>query len=219
MTCSGRPLVVAAAATLLAATLGWWLAPAAVPTPGPTGFVPLLVTGCAVAGLAATAWLWLLTVLVVADVLRGRPGGRGVPAAVRRAVLAACGLTLVGAAAAPACADPGHRLPRSPAPAASALVGLPLPDRPSAAAALRAHRPRVGPEHPDRAVTVVAGDTLWDLARAELGPGATDADVTARWRATYAANRDVIGPEADLILPGQRLTLPDPPDPTRRSRP
>ncbi|MEV6314831.1 transglycosylase family protein [Streptomyces sp. NPDC051776] len=45
--------------------------------------------------------------------------------------------------------------------------------------------------------TVARGDTLGSIAEAN---GTT-------WRAVYAANRDVIGDDPDLILPGQRLDL------------
>ncbi len=49
--------------------------------------------------------------------------------------------------------------------------------------------------------TVQRGDTLSALAGRYLGD-------TARWREIYDANRDVIGDDPDLILPGQVLTLP-----------
>jgi nucleoid-associated protein YgaU len=49
---------------------------------------------------------------------------------------------------------------------------------------------------------------LWAIARSHLGPR-TDAAAIARacdrW---YAANRDVIGDDRDLIHPGQQLTAP-----------
>lgn len=49
---------------------------------------------------------------------------------------------------------------------------------------------------------VVAGDSLWSLAARQLGPGAADADVDARWRAVYARNADAVGPDPDLVHPG-----------------
>jgi nucleoid-associated protein YgaU len=54
------------------------------------------------------------------------------------------------------------------------------------------------------------GDTLWDLAAAELGPEATDSDIAARWPEWYAANRALIGPDPDLLTPGQVLRIPAP---------
>ncbi|AEG45065.1 LysM peptidoglycan-binding domain-containing protein [Isoptericola variabilis] len=67
-------------------------------------------------------------------------------------------------------------------------------------------RPHVGADA--GTVVVHRGDTLWDLARAALGDDATDADVmraVVRW---HEANRDVIGDDPDLILPGQVLRAP-----------
>ena len=52
------------------------------------------------------------------------------------------------------------------------------------------------------------GDSLWSLAARDLPAGSPAALVTARWHAIYAANRSVIGPDPDLIVPGQRLRLP-----------
>lgn len=57
-------------------------------------------------------------------------------------------------------------------------------------------------------VTVEPGDTLWGLAAERLGPTATDADIDRAWRADYAANAAVVGPDPDLILPGQVLAVP-----------
>jgi hypothetical protein len=55
---------------------------------------------------------------------------------------------------------------------------------------------------------VVRGDSLWKIATQELGPGATDAAIAEAWPAIYEANRDTIGEDPGLILPGQRLTIP-----------
>jgi murein DD-endopeptidase MepM/ murein hydrolase activator NlpD len=49
--------------------------------------------------------------------------------------------------------------------------------------------------------TVVRGDTLSAIA--------TDERVRGGWRGLYDANRSAIGADPDLILPGQRLALPD----------
>ena len=77
--------------------------------------------------------------------------------------------------------------------------GLRLPDRPHVAAS----KPqRI--EH----VVVRPGDTLWAIARADLA-SRTDVASTAREvRRWHHANRDVIGPDPDLIHPGQRLDAP-----------
>jgi nucleoid-associated protein YgaU len=57
-------------------------------------------------------------------------------------------------------------------------------------------------------VVVHRGDTLWDIAARHLEPGANDARVAAEWPRWHAANRSTIGPDPNLILPGQRLRIP-----------
>jgi hypothetical protein len=61
-----------------------------------------------------------------------------------------------------------------------------------------------------RTVTVTAGDSLWHLAAAELGPLATDAEIAGRWPDWHAANRTTIGQDPSLIRPGQTLVVPPP---------
>lgn len=58
-------------------------------------------------------------------------------------------------------------------------------------------------------VVVRRGDTLWSITERALGPGASDAEVAAAWPAWYAANRDVVGDDPDLLLPGQVLRAPE----------
>lgn len=58
---------------------------------------------------------------------------------------------------------------------------------------------------------VQAGDSLWSLAAAQLGPLATDARIAAHWPRWYEINRTVIGDHPDLILPGQVLEVPEDP--------
>ena len=54
---------------------------------------------------------------------------------------------------------------------------------------------------------VQPGDCLWTIASDHLGPEASEADIDASWRTIYDINRDVVGPDPDLILPGQNLRL------------
>jgi nucleoid-associated protein YgaU len=61
---------------------------------------------------------------------------------------------------------------------------------------------------PDATITVLRGDTLWHIAARHLGPGATDAEVALEWPRWHEANRDVIGADADHLVPGQRLRPP-----------
>jgi nucleoid-associated protein YgaU len=61
---------------------------------------------------------------------------------------------------------------------------------------------------------VAPGDSLWAIAERSLRGNLDDLDdlaVERRWRAIYRANREVIGADPDLIVPGQRLVLPVPP--------
>lgn len=172
-----------------------------------TDLAAALLLGCA-------TWLWLATTLVVVEAAcgvaveaRGRPC---VPAGVRRVVLAACGVALLGGLAQPSYAvsappRPAHAGRLAHQRAHGGLAGLPLPDRAVAARhRVRADRPSPAPD----TVVVTAGDNLWAIAARGLPPGSPDARVAVRWHAIYAANRSRIGPDPDLIVPGQRLLLP-----------
>ncbi|MEV7661011.1 LysM domain-containing protein [Paenarthrobacter sp. NPDC089316] len=59
-------------------------------------------------------------------------------------------------------------------------------------------------------VEVKAGDTLWSIAAARLGPFSTDVDVATAWPKWYAANRSIIGDNPAVLLPGQILRPPEP---------
>jgi nucleoid-associated protein YgaU len=80
-----------------------------------------------------------------------------------------------------------------------------VPDRPTDGAPTRYTDLR--PTMPVR-VVVREGDSLWTLAARELGPTATNGAIAARWPDWYAANRQVIGDDPDLIFPGQVLRVP-----------
>jgi len=194
-----RCLAVWVVATAVAAALAGLLAPQVALPPAGHPFADRLVWLCSAAGLAGTAWLWLLTTAVAVEALTGARAPSGVPLPLRRLVLAACGVVLAGAA--PAVATPvqphaaSHARAQDPT-AAVFLAGLPLPDRAEGVV--------------DEEVVVRAGDTLWALAERSLPPAAGAGAVTARWHRIYALNRDRIGPDPDLIQPGQRLRLPPP---------
>ncbi|MGB3764400.1 MAG: hypothetical protein WA966_14390 [Ornithinimicrobium sp.] len=66
------------------------------------------------------------------------------------------------------------------------------------------------PPEESAAVVVQRGDTLWAIASADLAPGASDAQIAAHWPRWYEANRLTIGPDPDLLLPGQILHPPTP---------
>ncbi len=56
--------------------------------------------------------------------------------------------------------------------------------------------------------TVQRGDSLWRIA--QLHGATSDAAAAAAWPSWYELNRDVIGPDPDLIHPGQVLQVPVP---------
>lgn len=57
-------------------------------------------------------------------------------------------------------------------------------------------------------VVVKSGDTLWDIVEEWLGEAASDAEILRAVGEWYKVNRDVIGPDPDLIQPGQKLYPP-----------
>ncbi|WP_329484730.1 LysM peptidoglycan-binding domain-containing protein [Kribbella sp. NBC_01484] len=88
-------------------------------------------------------------------------------------------------------------------------VRVGVPDRPAVGAATRYTDLRSGvPVRVPGRVDVRAGDSLWSIAARELGPNASAEAIAARWPEWYAANRQVIGSDPDLILPGQVLRIP-----------
>ena len=100
-----------------------------------------------------------------------------------------------GAAPESAAPSVGHPAPR---PAISAPeVAESAPDAPTSS-----------PQASAPGVLVQPGDSLWCIASRAL-PGASDERVDAEWRRWYAANRDVVGTDPDLILPGQLLQPPN----------
>lgn len=110
----------------------------------------------------------------------------------------------------------GPVAPQALEPTTDAAVDLPSPADGAVATTLPASlagHSAAGGRTPatDAAVTVEEGDTLWSISAARLPGSPTVADIAAAWPRWYAANRDVIGPDPDLIHPGQRLTPPDAP--------
>lgn len=120
------------------------------------------------------------------------------PPVLRRIVAIAVGVSVASGAspALGAVPDPTGSGPSAEDTTASPPVpraGLPPLDRPAS----------------PRAITVAPGDSLWRLAAAHLGAGATANDIAAEWPRWFEANRAVIGTNPDLIHPGQQLTPPD----------
>jgi len=204
------------------------------PDGGPAAPQELLSRALVVAALGVLLWLWLALCATALALVPARVGALGrrvadrvAPRLLRRLVTAALGTALVGGAVlAPAVAAPGVALSRS-APVADGPSPAPTTPGPALSVATAPepgwvptrpeHRPQpdvaaLAPARrnpgPDDRVVVRRGDTLWDLARRHLGPGASAAEVAASWPRWYAVNRDVIGPDPDVIRPGQRLRVP-----------
>jgi nucleoid-associated protein YgaU len=178
-----------------------------------------------VGGLAWLAWAWgalglLLTAATALPGMVGRAAGlvlRGVlPAGARRAAALALGVGV--ALHGPLLAGVALASPATPG-APSAGTGLPVPDwpaEPARTAPTGAGQPAV-PDWPPAGPStgghvVVRGDCLWDIAADHLsvtaGRSPTDAEVAGAVRAWWSVNAGVIGPDPDLLLPGQVLHPP-----------
>ena len=166
-------------------------------------FEELLVTGAT--WLLALGGAWTVLVLAAA-VIEVVSDGRlvlttrlGCPGPLRRVLLTGLGVVLasggavavVPVAAAPAPFSPGA------GGGPTGASGLPVPARPTGAAYAL----------PRQRVVVEPGDNLWRLAR-ERSPRSSTQDVARLVDRTHRANRRVIGPDPDLIHPGQRLRIP-----------
>lgn len=156
--------------------------------------------------LACGGWLGAAATAVALEA--GSTGHRRpravAPAPLRRAVLLACGVVVVGGLATPAVAVPAPAVPAGDAAgrvAPSAVVdGLPLPRLPAPGHVPPARRPATH--------VVRDGESLWSITADLLGPRADDAAVAHAWPLLRAANRDRLPADPDLLHPGQRLRLP-----------
>ncbi|WP_114905425.1 LysM peptidoglycan-binding domain-containing protein [Ornithinimicrobium murale] len=90
--------------------------------------------------------------------------------------------------------EPGWRPTRSPGTGTTGGTAIELVSRGGAA--------------PDT-VVVRSGDTLWDIAARHLGPDADAAQIAQEWPRWHEANRETIGPDPDLLLPGTTLVPPE----------
>ncbi len=159
-----------------------------------------VLAGVAVLALAALS-LWLLVASALVTVALRTGAGAGLARRLAPAWLAATlstGALLLGSSAQATPAD---------------LDGLPLPDRAPAAAPTgppASASPPTGTQTPSAAGTVVvqAGDCLWNLAQEHAGPTATHREVARLTAAWHAANRTTIGPDPDVLHPGQVLAVP-----------
>ncbi len=198
----GILLVVAALGALLSAWLGLGLSVSALAAlPGHLGQTSnALAARVAPAAARTVVGLILGTALTTALV----PGtafadtGRAAPIASSR--IAFAGL----ADMAP---DASFRLVSDARPAADAAPPPSwLPDKAASAARSSSERPGSDTDQ----VAVHRGDTLWSIAAHHLGPRATSSEIDVEWHRWFAANRKVIGADANAIEPGQLLSPPAP---------
>lgn len=112
--------------------------------------------------------------------------------------------TAAPSTAAPSTVAPPTAIPSPGGATASSPSGQPSAEASSASATESAGAPTASGE----TVTVHAGDSLWRIAADALGPDATATEVDNAWRAWYFVNREVIGDDPDVILPGQSLLAP-----------
>lgn len=182
------------------------------------GFEQVLVAACSFTTIACGAWFWWVTTLTVLDLLRTTEPRPVVAAAgpVRGLALVLCGAAVTAQLAGPATAAgsqadlvAGLSLPDRASLSANLSANLSAGARASASSTARAGAAQGGTSPHSPHVVVRDGDTLWSLARDCLGPGATDAETTARWQSIHASNLREVGHDPDLIHPGQRLRLPD----------
>jgi nucleoid-associated protein YgaU len=125
------------------------------------------------------------------------------PATVRRCLEALLGISV---AAVPVIAPVGP------------WVGAAMADQPRPAPTWSApslDRPVVSPPRTSRArpirstgYVVRTGDCLWTIAAQHTRSRSSSVDIAATWPQWYAANERVIGPNPNLIRPGQHLAVP-----------
>ncbi len=192
---------------------------AAQRTADTVGAETLLVAAAGLLAWGAWGWGALGLLLTVASALPGTLGSAAdllvrvlLPSGARRGAALALGLGL-------AIAGPGAGatlLVVTASTAAAAPAAAPVPDWPitntdSTAAEL--------PDWPDAQIpptadshVVVRGDCLWDIAGAQLagrlGRSPTGAEIARTTHAWWTANAEVIGPDPDVLLPGQVLRPP-----------
>jgi resuscitation-promoting factor RpfA len=198
---------------LLLAAAGWTLSQGprtgagSAARPAGTGMVAV-VAGC----------LTALAALLLAPAAVAHPGPGSWPAGVVAAPLAPGPWPLIppgSPGAPPSCPEPASVARSGPVPEPGWTPTTPRPDpvRPVGDVRLLGGNDQVpaAPGAPaERTVVVHRGDTLWSIAAEHLGPQATLQDVADAWPRWYAANRTVIGPDPDLLLPGQQLSAPAP---------
>ena len=185
-------------------------------------FAPLVAVAALLAW-ALVAWLLVVAAATLASRLPGLAGRAAssvarhvAPAVLRRVFDVALGVTMaVGVVGAtPAAASPP--VPPAPPAATASLdwpTGRPTPTSDANPTTTTATHTAAAPARPAAGAPVVVrpGDSLWAVAADHLPADASEAEVAQLWPTWWAANREAIGADPDLIHPGLRLAPPDQP--------
>ena len=191
-----RPVSAAVLALVLAIVATRWLLESTEPLrhPAEPVYDALLLALAAWVLFGSAAWAMLIG---IAAVVEATSAGRipatawvGCPRSVRRLLLTGLGVALVGAG------------PVQTSATASAEAPLPVPARP--VGTVQAD----GNADPRPVLAVRPGDSLWRIAEQRLPSAASTDQVAALVHRLHHRNRRVIGPDPDLIRPGQRLSVP-----------
>jgi nucleoid-associated protein YgaU len=190
--CMGLVAIALSALTPTAAEMAAALASAqrTADTSGPDSLV------IAAAGLLAWAvWAWGVVGLALT-------AASALPGAVGSLARLATHVVLPAGARTPAARAPSP--PPAPAPSpASPPADDQVPDWPTDP-----------PDVAEGSHVVLRGDCLWHIAEARLrqasGQPPTSGEIARAVHAWWSANAEVIGPDPDLLLPGQVLRPPDP---------
>jgi nucleoid-associated protein YgaU len=187
--------VLAVLAGVALATVLWRLHPSTPAGPGNDGQIVRVVAWAAWAVAAYLVAGFLTSAAAVA--IAGARGVRrrfllSVPPLVRRTVAFAVGVGFAGAVLTPASAlaDPADRPDGTPVTPTIGALDWSRSSEPSAV------------------VVVRAGDSLWRIAARALGPASPAAAVAATWPRWWRVNRPVVGPDPDVLHPGQQLQPP-----------
>lgn len=228
LACASLVASSAVGSVFLSTAQGAWTAVTAAGPASPADGILLVV---ALVGTALSLWLGLGTTLSALSALPGELGWlcsqlaeRVAPVAVRKVVALVLGTTLTATLIPGNVPGIGIGPPRPAVVAAAPDAVRTVSDRAAGATnasfALVSQPPDGGDAAPPPSwstagsVVVRRGDTLWSIAArhlVQLGHRATAADISAESRAWHAANRYLIGADANLIFPGQRLHPPSTP--------
>ena len=206
MTSRKRRTAPTAVLTLVLVTAATrWLLEATEPLrhPAEPKYDALLLALAAWVLIGCAAWAVLIG---IAAVVETTSAGRlpatawvGCPHSLRRLLLAGLGVALVGAGPL-----------QSSATASTEAPPLPVPTRPAGTVQAGTH-PADNQGGPRAGLVVRPGDSLWRIAEQRLHSSASTDEVAALVHRLHHRNRGVIGPDPDLIRPGQRLAVPPQP--------